>query len=72
MAIGWIFIGALLGGLAAQVKGFSMVGGLIGGSLLGPLALLMFLCSDGRKKCPQCAERVQKDAKLCPHCKSQL
>jgi len=40
----WALFGALIGIAAAQRKGFSMVGGIIGGLLLGPLAIFMFLC----------------------------
>ncbi len=68
----WALFGALIGVAAAQRRGFSTAGGIIGGLLLGPLAILMFFASGHRKKCPQCAEWVQKKAKLCPHCKSDL
>ena len=69
----WIVLGALIGVAAAQRKGFSVVGGIIGGMLLGPLAVLMFAVSGvgGKpttRKCPHCAEWVQAAAKVCKHC----
>jgi hypothetical protein len=77
MLIAWTLIGALIGAAAAQKKGFSMVGGVIGGLLLGPLAFLMFLVSgvsssDQNKKCPHCAEWVKAEATICKHCHQPL
>lgn len=68
LGILWILFGGLIGIVAASDKGYSTVGGFIGGALLGPLAILMFLCSSGKKRCPFCAEWIQEKAKLCPHC----
>ena len=73
----WIF-GALIGYAAAQRKGFSTVGGLLGGAFLGPFALLMFLVSGvtkedaNRKKCPHCAEWIKGEATICKHCHQPL
>jgi phosphotransferase system glucose/maltose/N-acetylglucosamine-specific IIC component len=72
MTIAWLFFGALIGISAAQRRGFSIAGGIIGGLMLGPLAVLMYFVSEGRIKCPQCAEFIKKEAKICPHCKSVL
>jgi hypothetical protein len=77
MWLGWSLLGALIGVAAAQKKGFSIVAGVIGGLLLGPLAILMFLVSgvssgDKRRKCPSCAEWVQAAAKVCKHCRRDL
>lgn len=72
MIIFWVLFGALIGVSAAQRRGFGVAGGIIGGMLLGPLAFLMFFASGNRRRCPQCAEWMQRAAKLCPHCKSEV
>jgi len=41
----WPVLGALIGVAAAQRNGFNVVGGVLGGLLLGPLAVLMFFVS---------------------------
>lgn len=77
MGILWLVIGALIGVYAAQKKGFSTAGGLIGGALLGPLAILMFFVSgvssrNESRKCPFCAEFVKAEATVCKHCHKDL
>jgi len=69
----WPLLGALIGLAAAQRRGFSVAGGILGGLLLGPLAFLMFFVSgitrsDRRKQCPHCAEFVKAEATVCKHC----
>jgi len=72
----WALLGALIGISAAQHRGFSIAGGIIGGLLLGPLAFLLFFMSglvshndmNANKKCPHCAEWVKADAKVCKYC----
>jgi zinc ribbon protein len=77
MFLVWALIGAMIGVVAAQKKGFSMLVGVLGGLLLGPLALLMFFVSgvsdsDQNKKCPYCAEWVKAEATICKHCHQPL
>jgi phosphotransferase system glucose/maltose/N-acetylglucosamine-specific IIC component len=72
MLLFWVLFGALIGVSAAQRRGFSVAGGIIGGLLLGPLSFLMYFASGDRRKCPQCAEWIKKEAKLCPHCKTDF
>lgn len=78
MFLAWALFGALIGYLAAQKRGFSTVGGVVGGLLLGPLALLLFLISgiasknEQRKKCPFCDEWVNPGAILCRHCQKDI
>lgn len=77
MFIAWALFGALLGVAASQKKGFSMVGGVIGGLLLGPLAFLLFFVSgvsggEANKKCPACAEWIKAEATVCKHCRQPV
>jgi hypothetical protein len=72
MGIVWVLFGALIGVSAAQRRGLSTAAGIIGGMILGPLAVLMYLVSGDRMRCPACAEWINKAAKICPHCKSDL
>lgn len=76
-ALAWMLLGALIGVAASQKRGFSMVAGVLGGLLLGPLAFLMYFVSgtsssDVNKKCPHCAEFIKADAKVCKHCHRDL
>ena len=74
MILAWALLGALIGVAAAQRKGFSIVSGVLGGLLLGPLAFLMFFISGvsrgdaNNKKCPHCAEWIKAEATACKHC----
>ena len=68
----WALIGALIGVSAAKKRGLGTASGVVGGMLLGPLAVLMCFVSGDRKRCPECDEWISKKAKICPHCKSQL
>jgi hypothetical protein len=72
MGIAWVLFGALIGVSAASRRGFSTAAGIIAGMLLGPLSFLMYFASGDRRRCPQCAEWIQKKARLCPHCQSSL
>lgn len=72
MFLAWALFGAVIGIAAAQRKGFSMAGGIIGGLLLGPLALLMFLASGGTTRCQHCKEWIHEGATICKHCKQPV
>jgi hypothetical protein len=74
MLLFWPLIGAAIGAYAAQKRGFSTIGGVIGGLLLGPLAFLLFFVSgivsanEQQRKCPFCAEWIRPEATVCKHC----
>ena len=72
----WMLFGALIGTSAAQRRGFSTVGGVLGGALLGPLAVLLYkvtsIAGERTKRCPFCAEAIQADAVVCKHCRRDV
>lgn len=72
MFLVWVLFGALFGYAASQRRGFSATMGVLGGMLLGIFSPLMFFVSSELKKCPSCAEWVQKDATICKHCHATL
>jgi hypothetical protein len=69
---GWVIFGALIGALASQRRGFNMAVGVLSGMFLGFFSPLMFFASSGRRKCPKCAEFIKREAKVCPHCRSDV
>jgi hypothetical protein len=77
LMIFWLLLGGAIGAAAAQKKGFSVAGGVVGGMLLGPLAVLLFgvsgvASSKEQKKCPFCAEWILSAATVCKHCRKEL
>jgi hypothetical protein len=67
----WL-VSPLVGALIWQRKGGSAVIGFLGGLFLGPLVLLMLLADPGKKKCPACASRIPKEAKVCGQCRQEV
>lgn len=74
LLIMWPVAGALVGYMAAQKKGWSVIAGILGGMLLGALSPLMFCLSAvssydaATRTCPACAETVKAEAAVCKHC----
>lgn len=71
----WLFcagLGCLIGLSAARAKGLGTAAGLIGGFLLGPLAVLMFLCDGHSKRCPSCSKWIDKTAIICCYCGREM
>ena len=71
----WAGVGASVGYLAAQRRGFSPTTGVVAGLVLGPLAVVLFvvpLPGSGPvhqpQKCPYCAGGVGSDTRVCHHC----
>ncbi len=75
IALVWLGVGALVGFVAASKRGYSPFVGVVVGALLGILSpvLLVFAGTNPQsKKCPDCAEFVKADAKVCKHCGCKL
>ncbi|HQP92504.1 MAG TPA: hypothetical protein PK570_00930 [Thermoanaerobaculia bacterium] len=77
LLLGWLLLGALIGMAAAQKKGFSLAGGVIGGAALGPIgAWLLYLVSgivpgDQKKRCVHCQSLIPAAARVCAHCRRE-
>ena len=74
----WVGLGSLVGYVAAQRRGFSPAIGVMAGSVLGPLAVLLFLVqvtvspTDQQERCPYCAGRITSRTRVCTHCSAIL
>ena len=74
----WSVLGAAVGYVAGLRRGFSPAKGAVGGFLLGPLAVVLFVVPVSvvpnvrQQKCSYCGERVRADARVCTHCHALL
>lgn len=66
----WIVCG--VAGAIIASRHNSGVAGFFLGILLGPIGVIAAFALDGRRKCPQCASRMNDGAKVCPQCRSAL
>ena len=60
-----------ISGWLANKKGYSAFEGVLWALFIGPFEILVILFIwkyKGSKKCPQCAEMVKKEAKVCRFC----
>jgi hypothetical protein len=74
LLLGWPLIGAVIGYIAANRRGFSPVVGLLVGALLGVFSfvLLLFGANSKMKKCSACLEWIDTRATACKHCHSKI
>lgn len=76
MVIFLVWVGfAIAVGVLASNKDRSGIGWFLLAVLVSPLiaAIVLLIAGEGRAhRCPFCAEKIKKDARLCPHCRSDL
>ena len=71
-AVGWLVLFGGAGALLGRMRGHPIFGFFIG-AVIGPLGLIIILFSrNDRWKCPACRMPVERDASICPHCRSSL
>ena len=74
----WAGLGAVVGNVVAERRGFSPALGILAGLVLGPLVVVLFFVPVGvsnavhRHKCPYCAGWVTSTARVCTHCRAIL
>ena len=65
----WIAFGTA-SAITAISRGEGGCGWFIAGVVLGPIGLILAFYTG--KKCPDCASRISKEAKVCPKCRARL
>jgi hypothetical protein len=77
----WAVVFGAVGQAIGARRGMRPIKGVLIGLILGPIGWILLALlptseeeqvranrQQGRKRCPQCAEWVQRGAKVCPHC----
>lgn len=68
----WAALCGILGGAVGSKKG-RLILGFIFGFLAGPIGIgIILLLKGNRIACPQCMERIHKDASICPQCRTEV
>ena len=80
--IAWAAVGGAITTFIYRAKGRSWINGALVGAVLGALGgaillipLWLFIWAKGSvrtKICPQCAEKVKEEARICKHCGYQF
>jgi hypothetical protein len=74
----WAGLGAAIGYVAAERRGFHVATGLVVGLALGPLAVGLFLVpvassdTEHQHTCPYCGGPVASTARVCTQCSAIL
>ena len=66
------FICGIISANICRNKSQSGCAGFALGFILGPLGIIIALVMGPGLKCPACMKGVDKEARLCPHCRSAL
>jgi len=66
-------VSILVSSVIGSRKG-SPIAGTVLGLILGPLGAIIVLLSGDKNRiaCQYCAEKIQKVAKICPHCRKDI
>ena len=61
-------VGAILGGIFGVMRGHNVVVSILVSAFLFPIGTLLVLLVPGKKRCPQCKERIERKATVCRFC----
>ena len=67
----WLMCGFIAGAVSGN-RGQSRIAGFIIGLMFGPLGILLAAVQSPGCKCPYCKKGIDKEARLCPFCRSSV